>query len=73
MSEDKFIYIKKNWCKRCNICIEFCPKGVYKKGEDGYPVVDDIDKCSRCYICVAMCPDFAILVEEKTVKLLKDR
>ena len=73
MGKEKYLHIKKGWCKRCGICIEFCPKGVYKKGRDGYPIIDDIEKCVECQICAAMCPDLAIITEEKTVKALRDR
>jgi len=73
MSKDTYLYIKKNWCQRCGICIEFCPKNVYTTGENGYPIIDDIKKCTQCQICVAICPDFAIIVEEKTKEMLKDR
>ena len=73
MAENTYLSIKLNWCKKCNICIEFCPKSVFKEGDDGYPVIDDIKKCTECQICIVMCPEFAILSEEKTKKLLRDR
>ena len=73
MAENTYLYIKKNWCKRCGICIAFCPKGVFKQSKEGYPVIDDIEKCAECGLCVVMCPELAILTEEKTVKLLKNR
>ncbi len=73
MADKTYLYIKKNWCKRCGICIEFCPKGVFKKDKEGYPVIDDIKKCTECQICAAICPDLAIIVEEKTAELMKDR
>ena len=73
MSKDTYLYIKKNWCKRCDICIEFCPKNVYKKGEDGYPKIGDIKKCTQCRICVAICPEFAIITDPKVRKNLEGR
>lgn len=73
MAEKTYLYIKKNWCKKCNICIEFCPKDVFKNDEKGYAVIDDIKKCTECQICVVMCPELAILAEEKTREMLKDR
>ena len=73
MAENTFLYIKKNWCKRCGICIVFCPRGVFKKDAEGYPVINDIEKCTECGLCGAICPELAILTEEKTVESLKDR
>ncbi len=50
------------WCKRCGICVEFCPKGVLEKGPDGEPLVARPEECSRCHLCELRCPDFAISV-----------
>ncbi|NOY44267.1 MAG: hypothetical protein GXP50_02255, partial [Deltaproteobacteria bacterium] len=25
------------WCKKCGICIAFCPKNVLDRGSDGHP------------------------------------
>lgn len=66
-------YIKKNWCKQCGLCIEFCPKKVFKVGNDGYPAVDDIENCVQCGICIAMCPDFAIFTDLETLERFKER
>lgn len=70
--DKKYLYIKRNWCKRCNICIEFCPKKVFTIGEDGYPEID-IDKCIECRLCVVLCPEFAIVTDPETKEKLKDR
>lgn len=56
------VYIFYGWCKRCGICIEFCPHKVYEKGEDGYPVIAHPNQCTSCYMCEYRCPDFAITV-----------
>ncbi len=50
-------------CKRCGICIEFCPVGVFVRETDGTPVPQYQDKCTGCRLCVLRCPDFAIEVE----------
>ncbi len=65
------IFINKELCKACYICIEFCPKKVFtiskelnKKGV--YPSeVDDESRCTYCKICELMCPDQAITVVKK--------
>ena len=61
------------WCKRCGICIAFCPPGVYGRDEKDYPVVEDITRCTACGLCAAICPDFAILTEKETVKRMGER
>ena len=57
------ITINSNLCKRCGICVEFCPTQVYTKEPDGSPVVSFIEKCTGCKLCDLRCPDFAIKVE----------
>jgi len=56
------IEIKKEWCKACRICIDFCPNGVLGAGPDGKALVKDSEKCSGCMMCEYRCPDFAIRV-----------
>ena len=65
------IFIIKEFCKSCRICIEFCPKGVLSLGEDLKVSVKDPEECIGCLLCEEMCPDFAISVnrgkaDEKT-------
>lgn len=62
------ITIDEDLCKGCNICVEFCPFGVYaqpekvnKKGVN-VPVPVNADKCTKCGICVLLCPEQAITV-----------
>ena len=59
---EKPVFLFKGWCKRCGICIEFCPRKVYERGEDGYPVIAHPEQCTKCYFCEYRCPDFAITV-----------
>jgi len=56
------VEIYRGWCKKCGICIAFCPRQVLAADEAGYPVVKDIDRCTACDLCVDRCPDFAIAV-----------
>ncbi|RCW44387.1 ferredoxin family protein [Halanaerobium sp. MA284_MarDTE_T2] len=68
------IYIKKDMCKGCGLCIEFCPVNILKFSEDlnekGVypPEVTDINKCIECENCMIYCPDFAIFLEKGGVK-----
>lgn len=57
------IEIRKNWCKACNICIDFCPKGVLGIDGDGKPMVVSIEECTGCMMCEYRCSDYAIKVE----------
>jgi len=54
------ISINEKWCKKCGICIAFCPQGVFVPDDFGMPIVKYPEKCVRCMLCVARCPDFAV-------------
>lgn len=56
------VNVYKGWCKRCGICIAFCPNKVLSTGEDGFPITADPDACTGCRWCELRCPDFAIVV-----------
>jgi 2-oxoglutarate ferredoxin oxidoreductase subunit delta len=53
-----------NWCKGCDLCVEFCPAGVLALGPDGHAVVVHPERCTACRWCELHCPDFAIFVTE---------
>ena len=59
------IKVYKDWCKRCGICVEFCPKSVLVQDESGLPIVKNPDECIGCGLCEIRCPDFAIEVKNK--------
>ncbi|MGQ9532264.1 MAG: 4Fe-4S dicluster domain-containing protein [Desulfotomaculales bacterium] len=50
-------------CKRCGICIRFCPQGIFEPDEQGYPRVARSRDCTGCLMCFYRCPDFAVEVE----------
>jgi 2-oxoglutarate ferredoxin oxidoreductase subunit delta len=54
------IEVYKSWCKRCGICVAFCPAGVLEQDESGIPYVKDPERCTGCQLCELRCPDFAI-------------
>jgi len=56
------VEIYEGWCKKCGICVAFCPENVLDTGEDGYPFVKASEKCNGCGWCEIRCPDFAIVV-----------
>ncbi|HBQ29460.1 MAG TPA: 4Fe-4S ferredoxin [Desulfotomaculum sp.] len=66
-AKDKPVYvtkINKELCKRCGICVQFCPQGVFIRDEEGYPVVKEQEKCTGCLSCFYYCPDFAVEVKK---------
>lgn len=62
------VEIFKGWCKRCGICVAFCPRGALDVGSDGYPYVKDPDRCTGCGLCEVHCPDFAIVASKDEQK-----
>ena len=59
------VFIAKDHCKGCDLCIEFCPKSVLARSKGfnvkgyHYPVVTN-DDCINCRLCVTVCPEYAI-------------
>jgi 2-oxoglutarate ferredoxin oxidoreductase subunit delta len=58
----KKLYIIKEWCKGCGICVEFCPKEVLELKEGKVHLIDE-ERCIKCGICEMYCPDYAIYIE----------
>ena len=63
------VYIDKELCKSCGMCVSLCPKKVFeitnlvnKKGYN-YAAALRQEECVKCKKCEKMCPDFAIYVE----------
>lgn len=54
------VIIYYNWCKKCGICVVFCPTGCLGRKADGSPYVLAPEKCTHCETCDLLCPDFAI-------------
>jgi len=65
------VCIDSDLCKGCGICVEFCPRGVFKLKEDlsesgiHLAVAKEEEKCTVCHLCELYCPDFAIAVVER--------
>jgi 2-oxoglutarate ferredoxin oxidoreductase subunit delta len=55
--------INFSWCKKCGICISFCPTGVFTADEFGKPVISSPAKCVECGLCVLRCPEYAVKLE----------
>jgi len=57
----EFVIIPER-CKRCGICVEFCPKQVLVLDETGPVKVDKLEDCIKCRLCELRCPDFVLEV-----------
>ena len=63
------VYVERELCKGCGICVEFCPTDALSLDSSfnakGYhpPVLSDPDACTGCNLCGLYCPDFAIFGE----------
>lgn len=58
------ISFNKGRCKKCGLCVHYCPRGVIARDEQGYPRIAEPEKCKHCYLCFHRCPDFALEVKE---------
>jgi|GEM_PF-227008 len=54
------VHIYYEWCKKCGICVAFCPTGTLASRDDGAPYVKHPEKCIHCERCDMLCPDYAI-------------
>lgn len=62
------IEIFKSWCKKCGICVAFCPVEALGQDESGAPFVKNPEKCTGCQMCELRCPDFAITLRSPRKK-----
>jgi 2-oxoglutarate ferredoxin oxidoreductase subunit delta len=62
------VVIRREFCKGCNLCVEFCAKKVLRPSEQlnraGYYYADPVNMaaCSGCLVCAMVCPDCVIEV-----------
>ncbi|TET75470.1 MAG: 4Fe-4S dicluster domain-containing protein [Candidatus Aminicenantes bacterium] len=69
------IYIIKERCKGCGICVEVCQAKVLELSEElnsqGFrtPNVKNLEECLNCGMCEMFCSDFAIWVSIETEKV----
>jgi len=48
-------------CTKCGICVDSCPVGAIKEGDDKNYITED---CTECGVCVDTCPNGAIIVQD---------
>ncbi|MDY6917193.1 MAG: 4Fe-4S binding protein [Chloroflexota bacterium] len=56
------VVLYHDWCKRCGICVAFCPRKALTTDEAGYPQLSASSQCNSCGLCEVLCPDFAVTV-----------
>lgn len=59
------VTFKLEWCKKCAICVEFCPRKALVVGSKDYPELARPDACTYCRLCEIICPDFAVTVAQR--------
>ncbi|GHV55414.1 hypothetical protein FACS1894206_09770 [Deltaproteobacteria bacterium] len=64
MKNEKKIFIQRQWCKGCRVCVTFCPKEVLALDGEDKVHVKNPDNCIYCGLCELRCPDLAIEVRE---------
>ena len=52
--------IISNKCTNCNICLDFCPHGVYSLDENAVKVENPYNCIVACNKCQSLCPTEAI-------------
>ena len=68
------VFVAKDRCKGCGLCISACERHVLAMSEDinargyFYPLVEHPEECNACRHCALVCPDVAIQVEHKGKK-----
>jgi 2-oxoglutarate ferredoxin oxidoreductase subunit delta len=65
------ITINEDYCKGCDICLDFCPSKVFESSDQinprGYyqPLILAKENCTGCKLCELLCPELAIVVKER--------
>ncbi len=57
------ITVYEAWCKKCGICVAFCPAGALREHEKTQQVLGTDAKCTGCRQCEWRCPDYAIVIK----------
>ena len=64
------VFIDREACKGCGICIALCPADVLAFSETlnrrgvAYPEIVAAEGCTSCRNCMVYCPDFAVVVTD---------
>ncbi|NVM56171.1 MAG: 4Fe-4S binding protein [Candidatus Helarchaeota archaeon] len=72
IAKGKVLFLQKERCKGCNLCIEICPTKCLESSNElnsriQYPPqLVDGKECKFCELCEITCPDFSIYVVEES-------
>jgi len=55
------VVVDPEGCNGCGICVDVCPRGVYKL-DIKKAVVSNVEKCENCTACFKQCPEKAISI-----------
>lgn len=58
------VNVNLDCCTGCGECVNICPVGVYKMGDNGKTDPYQAGECVGCMSCVEVCPDKCIEVRE---------
>lgn len=58
------VTVYEAWCKKCGICVAFCPAGALRENATTQQVIGTDAKCIGCRQCEWRCPDFAIIIKQ---------
>lgn len=62
----RIVFVDKNRCVACGVCIKACPKSAISVYRGCYATVDDA-KCVGCGICTKACPVGCIEAKEREI------
>lgn len=55
------IFIQVDRCRRCGMCVEICPEGLFVQTESNrIPKISNPKACISCGHCVSICPSGAV-------------
>lgn len=59
------LYINRNTCAGCAVCVDACPTGAISMEEDGVAAINEA-LCTECLACLDECPTGAIRLVESS-------
>ncbi|TYZ29758.1 4Fe-4S dicluster domain-containing protein [Selenomonas caprae] len=60
----QWIKIDPGKCVHCGICVNYCPRDVLAKDDNGVPYMKHRDDCWYCDVCSFVCPKNALVLKE---------
>lgn len=62
------IFVDKDKCTKCNLCISDCVAKCLIKDEENYPILENEENCLNCKHCFMICPNGAINLEGQNIE-----